>query len=382
MSLFIRKSSRLCSEALSGGAASQTPRPGNKSPGAPLDRSRRGATPPCGNGMKGSQGVSSLGGVQGRSPWRGSGRSPEVLPGLVGPRRRGFVLISVLMLGVLLISCATAFVWFVRLQARSALRERVALTNRSMAQVLAVSVVRAVSELAGKADADSPLQEWYKPFLMPADNMGLWAVRVMPLDDKIPVRSLFLPDKNTVRSEMKRPWEDLWQRMGRRELAVPVLDFMDANDKARVGGVERRDFINRPPLDLSEFLLLKEVTPELLGGVPGRPGLVDFCTVWSGGKVNLNVAPPNVLELLPGLDGGLAGRVAEYRREHVIGSLNDLQKIPGVSPKVSTMLTNVAGCKSRYFSLRIEFLEESAGGTAFDIIFDSSNEKIVRWEEL
>ena len=90
--------------------------------------------------------------------------------------------------------------------------------------------------------------------------------------------------------------------MGRRELAVVALDFMDANDKARVGGAERGSFINRPPLDISEFLLLEEVTPELLGGVPGRPGLADFCTVWSGGKVNLNVAPQRVLKLLPGLD--------------------------------------------------------------------------------
>ena len=116
---------------------------------------------------------------------------------------------------------------FVRLQVRSALRERVALTNRSMAQVLTASVIGAVSKLSGETDADSPLQEWYKPFILPADDMGLWAVRVLPLDDKIPVRSLFLPDKNTVRGEMKRPWEDLWQRMGRRELAVVALDFMD-----------------------------------------------------------------------------------------------------------------------------------------------------------
>ena len=324
--------------------------------------------------MKGSQGARSLGGVQGRSPWQGSG--------LAGPRRRGFVLISVLMLGVLLISCATAFTWFVRLQVRSALRERVALTNRSMAQVLAVSVIGALSKLSKETDADSPIQEWYKPFLFPADNMGLWAVRVMPLDDKLPLRGLFLPDKNTIRNEMKRPWEDLWQRMGRRELATPALDFMDANDKARVGGVEREGFINRPPFDVSEFLLMAEMTPELLNGAPGRLGLADFCTVWSGGKVNLNVAPPHVLELLPGLDASLAARVTEYRRKQVVRSLSDLQKIPGVSPKVSTMLTNIAGCKSRYFSIRIEFLEESAGGTAFDIVFDRSSEKIVRWEEL
>ena len=319
----------------------------------------------------------SLGGVRGRSPWR-FGSSPA----LRRTRRRGFVLISVLMMGVLLISCATAFAWFVRLQVRGVLRERVALTNRSMAQVLATSVTRAISELSGKADADSPLQEWFKPFLLPADDLGLWAVRVAPLDDRLPLRGLFLPDKNTVRGEMKRPWEDLWQRLGRRELAVVALDFMDGNDRPRVGGKERKGFINRPPLDVSEFLLLEEVSPELLYGVPGRPGLADFCTVWSGGRVNLNVAPLHVLELLPGLDGGLAGRVVEYRRRNILRSLNDLQKIPGLSPKTSTMLTNVAGCKSRYFSVRIEFLEESAGGTAFDIVFDRSNEKIVRWEEL
>ena len=92
-------------------------------------------------------------------------------------------------------------------------------------------------------------------------------------------------------------------------------DFMDANDKARVGGAERGSFINRPPLDISEFLLLEEVTPELLDGVPGRPGLADFCTVWSGGKVNLNVAPQRVLELLPGLDVSFADRVTSSRSE-------------------------------------------------------------------
>lgn len=322
-------------------------------------------------------------GVWGAAPPDGASvQGPLVSLGCCGPRRRGFVLVSVLMLGVLLVSCAAAFAWFVRLQVRSALRERVALTNRSMAQVLTTSVVRAVSAVTREADADSPLQEWYKPFLLPADNLGLWAVRVTPLDDKLPLRALFLPDKNTVRTEMKRPWEDLWQRMGRREVAVVALDFLDANDRPRVGGIERKNFINRPPLDVSEFLLLEEVTPELLRGVPGRPGLDAFCTVWSGGKVNLNVAPLHVLELLPGLEGGVAGRVVEYRRRNTIKSLSDLQKIPGVSPKVSTMLTNVAGCKSRYFSIRIEFLEESAGGSAFDIVFDGSNEKIVRWEEL
>lgn len=291
------------------------------------------------------------------------------------------MLVSVLMLGTLLIACATAFAWFVRLQVRSALQERTALTNRSMAQVLTDSVISAIAEVSGRMDADSPRQQWFKPFLFPADGLGLWAVQVRPLDDKIPIRKLFLPDGNTVRQELRGPWEDLWDALGHRELATPMLDFLDRNDRGRVGGVERKEFINRPPLDLSELLLLKELTPEVLRGGNGRPGLSDFCTLWSDGKINLNSAPLPVLRLLPGLDGGQAERVEAYRREHVLRSLQDVQSIPGLTARTATRLTNLAAFKSRYFALRVEFVDESPGGTSFNIIFDRTEKKVVRWEE-
>ena len=298
-----------------------------------------------------------------------------------GPRRRGFVLVSVLMLGTLLISCAAAFSWFVRLQVRSVLQERAALTNRSMAQVMSESIIGAVAQISEKTQADSLNQKWFKPFLIPADDTGLWAVQVMPLDDRLPIRSLFLPDGNTLRGEIRRPWEEMWDRLKHRELSVLTLDFMDRNDKGRVGGAERETFLNRPPLDISEMLLLEEITPEMLKGEQGRPGLADYCTVWSDGKINLNVAPLHVLELLPGLDTGLAGRVVEHRTEKILRSMSDLQSIPGFSSRASRMLTNLAAFKSRYFSLRIEILDDSPGVTAFDLIFDRTTRQIVRWEE-
>ena len=303
---------------------------------------------------------------------------------LSSPRRRsrrGFVLVSVLMLGVLLISCATAFTWFVRTQIRGVLRERVALTNRSMAQLLVNAAISLVEEASGRTKGDSPLQEWFKPFLVPADDLGLWAVQVLPLDDKLPIRNLFLPDGNTLRMELRGPWEDMWDALGHRELAVPVLDFLDKDEKGRVGGLEREEFPNRSLLDLSELLVMKEVTPEILYGGAGRPGLAGLCTLWSDGKVNLNVAPPEVLKLLPGLDDVQVSRLVAYRAERTLSSFEDLQAVPGLSPKTATQLTNLATFKSRYFSLRIEFLDESPGGTAFNIIFDRTEKKIVRWEE-
>lgn len=296
-------------------------------------------------------------------------------------RRGGFVLVSVLMLGVLLISCATAFTWFVRLQVRSVLRERVALTNRSMAQVLSRAVINAIAEVSGRTSADSPTQAWFKPLTFPTDDLGTWRVQVTPLDDRFPIRNLFLPDGNTLRMELRDLWEDLWEALGHRELAVPVLDFLDKNDTGRVGGVERESFINRAPLDMSEFLMMGEMTEGILYGEEGRPGLEDFCTIWSDGRINLNVAPVRVLELLPGLDRTRARQLAEYRRENALGSMADVQAMPGFSARTSMQLTNLAVFKSRYFALHIEFLDTSAGGTAFDIIFDRTARKVVRWEE-
>lgn len=296
-------------------------------------------------------------------------------------RRNGLILVSVLMLGTLLISCATAFTWFVRLQVRSVLRERVALTNRSMAELLTAAVIRVIVQYTDRTKADSPIQEAFKPFIFPADDLGLWAVAVTPLDDKLPIRNIFLPDGNTQRGELRKPWEDMWELAGHRELAVPVLDFFDKNTKSRVGGVEREEFLNRPPLDMSELLVMREITPEILYGYAGVPGIADYCTLWSNGKINLNVAPLNVLALLPGLGTVQAAQIVEYRKDRVLSELEDLEAIPGFSARNITQLTNLVGFKSRYFALRIEFLEESAGGTSFNIIFDRTTKKVIRWEE-
>ncbi|MBQ8692553.1 MAG: hypothetical protein IJ520_05340 [Synergistaceae bacterium] len=133
-------------------------------------------------------------------------------------RRKGLVLVSVLMLCTLLISCATAFTWFVRLQVRSVLRERVSLTNRSMAEVLADAVINAIARYSERTKGDSPVQPVYKPFVLPVDDLGLWVLMVTPLDDKLPIRNLFLPDGNTERGELKKPWEDMWDALRHREL--------------------------------------------------------------------------------------------------------------------------------------------------------------------
>ncbi len=295
--------------------------------------------------------------------------------------RRGFILISVLLLSVIFISCATVFAWFSRLQIKNTSREKISLENRSMAQVLTSAIIQALKANT-MVKYDSPNLEWFKPFLFPAGDLGIWVVQVTPLDDKIPIRNLFLPDGNTQRNELKKTWEDLWVKLGQRDLMYAALDFMDKDTKPRMGGAEREHYINRPPLDMSEFLLVEGMTPELLYGKPNQPGLADYCTLWSGGKLNLNVASIQVMAILPGLDETLADKIAEYREQNALKGTADLRNIPGFPPRAITTLMNLAAFNSQYFSIRIESLEDGGGGTSFKIVIDKTAGQVVRWEEI
>ena len=299
-------------------------------------------------------------------------------------KNRAFVLVSVLMLGVMLISCATAFAWFVRMQVRSVGRERENLTNRSMATVLTDTIMKLLADFSSNSNYDSPTQRWFQPFIIPFPDLGIWVLQVTPLDDKIPIRNLFLPDGNTLRHEFEEPFQNMLEKLGHRELEQLILDFLDRNNRPRVGGVERDNFINRGPYDISELLILSQDIPyNLVFGQGTELGIADYCTVYSEGKINLNVAPIHVMELLPGLDErGLAERIAQVRTEEPITGFQDVQSLPGASPRTATLLTNIADFKSRYFEIKIECLEnEGEGGTSFNIIFDKNTKQIVKWEE-
>lgn len=299
-------------------------------------------------------------------------------------KEKGFVLVSVLMLGVLLISCATAFTWFVRMQVRTIGRERLNISSRSMAHVITGAVMNMSYEISQSIGYDSPLQRWYKPFVLSlGDELGIWVVQMTPLDDKIPLGNLFLPDGNTLRRELTDVWENMWDKLHHREAESIVLDFLDRNTRPRVGSKEEDYFINRGPYDMSELLMLsKDIPSEVIYGSGGQMGLADYCTIYSEGRINLNFAPVHVMELLPGLDTGLASRVAQIRNDEPLEALEDVQRIPGASGRTASLLTNIAAFKSRYFMLQIHGLNGNGeGGTSFNIIFDRTTRQIVRWEE-
>src|SRR5208283_4532341 len=118
-----------------------------------------------------------------------------------------------------------------------------------------------------------------------------------------------------------------------------ILDWIGPAGPPRVAGAESDYYQglavpyyakNAPIDDLSELLLVKGVTPEMywgsnatnhtpsvfqhklgLGTAPGQTpdypfGLVEIFTPFSSGKINVNSADVNVLQMIPGVDDAIA----------------------------------------------------------------------------
>jgi general secretion pathway protein K len=125
-----------------------------------------------------------------------------------------------------------------------------------------------------------------------------------------------------------------------------IQDWIDADDATRIAGAESDYYQgldpayyakNAPMDDLSELLLVRGVTREMylggsatnrqgatfqhklgLGTAPGEQpdypfGLINLFTALSSGKINVNTADANVLQLIPGVDESTAENIIKLR---------------------------------------------------------------------
>ena len=122
---------------------------------------------------------------------------------------------------------------------------------------------------------------------------------------------------------------------------------------------------NAPIADLNELLLVKGITPRLLNGQQGLPGIARYLTVQGlsagegtgfsfGGQINVNTAElPVLFALVPAENKDLVEALDELRRDIVSGkqtidltSANWMTQIPGlaelrIDPKLITMASDV-----------------------------------------
>jgi general secretion pathway protein K len=166
-----------------------------------------------------------------------------------------------------------------------------------------------------------------------------------------------------------------------------ILDWISPAGPPRVAGAESDYYQglavpyyakNAPIDDLSELLLVKGVTPEMywgsnatnhtpsvfqhklgLGTAPGQTpdypfGLMNIFTPFSSGKINVNTADVNVLQMIPGVDAAMADAIVKQRAgpDGVDGTEDD---IPFSNPGQlgGFGIKDASACDTRSFTFEV-----------------------------
>jgi general secretion pathway protein K len=176
-----------------------------------------------------------------------------------------------------------------------------------------------------------------------------------------------------------------------------ILDWIDPDNSTHTQGAENDfyqslrpsyDAKNGPIDDLSEMLLIKGVTPDLYWGInstnhppaafqvrQGRlspmeamqapaftSGFVDLFTPVSSGRINVNTASADVLQLIPGVDRAVAeaivaGREGEDDGSGLVGPYRNLQqvrRVPELGLALGNVLPQYCDVRSRTFHVEID----------------------------
>ena len=186
---------------------------------------------------------------------------------------------------------------------------------------------------------------------------GTVSVKIVDLERKVNINTAIYPANNQVIIQALTLMGVDANNMS--VVSDSVLDWIGPPGPARVAGAEDEYYqalavpyhVKNAPVDnLSELMLVRGVTPELywgsnstnhipsvfqhklgLGTAPGEEpdypfGLAEIFTPISFGKININTADINVLQMIPGVDAATAATLIQHRAgpDGVDGTEDDL----------------------------------------------------------
>jgi len=295
----------------------------------------------------------------------------------------GFILVSVMLLVTLFLTASLGYAWFARSQLKRLGAEQFSARAKGISYAAILEVARGLQ--FDDNDYDSMQEPWFGLHLIPVPDLGILTVQISPLDDRFPINSLFLPDGATLRGEISYSWEKIWDLYGEERLGTLILDFIDRDSTPRLGSDERSGFLNRDLTDLSELTLIDQFPADLLVRGPGRPALQDFFTVWCGGKININVAPVQVLNMIDGIDETVASDIMALRETKALTGFDDISSgIPSFPSDILPRVVNLVGFESIYFKVTVEASSLQGDYKALYRAFlkkEGSGYRIIKWEE-
>jgi len=154
----------------------------------------------------------------------------------------------------------------------------------------------------------------------------------------------------------------LFRALGIPEERVnPVLDWLDADDIERQDGAEGYFYqtledpyecANGPFLTVGQIFLVRGIRAFERFGEKKSKKLMDFLTIHSDGKINVNTAPKEVLESLgESMDPALAAAIVEHRKEAPFETIEDLSEVAGMDENVLAEIGQWITVKSSTFSI-------------------------------
>lgn len=218
---------------------------------------------------------------------------------------------------------------------------------------------------------------------------GTVSVKIVDLERKININTATTPVLQQVLNAMGVDASQI------SVISDSIQDWIDPDDNPRVAGAESDYYQslnppyyakNAPIDDLSELLLIKGITPAMYGGgtdtnspgvsfghklgfgnTPGAQesypfGLTNVFTAISSGKININTADANVLQLIPGVDSDTADEIVKYRAgpDGVEGNEDDTPfrspgelSAAGVNPQAAQQLSQLCTVRSSTFEVTV-----------------------------
>jgi general secretion pathway protein K len=186
----------------------------------------------------------------------------------------------------------------------------------------------------------------------------------------------------------------LFSAMGVNEERLnPVLDWLDADDIERQDGAEGYFYQNLEEpyecangafLTVGQIFLVRGMRDLELFGEKKSKRLMDYLTIYSDGKININTAPKEVLESLgENMDSALAEAIVEYRKGENFESIDDLRKVPGMDGEVLAEIGEWITVKSSTFSIDAHVNCNGAVASIRTIAEREGNKtKLIYWQVL
>jgi type II secretory pathway component PulK len=225
------------------------------------------------------------------------------------------------------------------------------------------------------------------------DPVGTVSIKIIDLERKININTASAPLLQQVFTTMGVDANDI------SVLSDSIQDWIDPDDATRPAGAESDYYQglnppyfakNGPMDDLSELLLVKGVTPAMYFGTgsddnqnPNSPfehhklgfnnasssqepdypfGFTNIFTPFSSGKININTADLDVLELIPGMDTTSAQNILKFRAgpdgvdgtddDTPFGNVSQLASA-GVNPQAAAQIGNYCTTRSTTFEVHI-----------------------------